>query len=300
MNILTFDIEEWFHILDNESTKSRKDWEKYPCRIYENMDRIFDILQRHNQKATFFVLGWIAQQYPEIIKRISDNGFDIGFHTDEHQLIHQQTPEEFRADMSRGLDCVENIIGKKVEAFRAPGFSLTESCNWAFDILSELGIKYDSSVFPVSHAHGGYPSFPHIGPALIKTHKGTIKEFPVSVGKLLGKSVVYSGGGYFRLFPYMLIKMLSGRSSYTMSYLHPRDMDAGQPIIEDLPLSRKFKSYVGLKTCAAKFEKWISDFSFMDMKTAASVVDWTQAPVVDLRKVEIFNPKPVVIPHIVG
>jgi polysaccharide deacetylase family protein (PEP-CTERM system associated) len=248
------------------------------------MDRIFSLLEKHNQKATFFVLGWIAQQYPDIVRRIADNGFDIGYHTDEHQLIYEQTPEEFYADMVRGLDCLENIVGKKVEAFRAPGFSLTESCNWAFDILSEVGIVYDSSVFPTPHAHGGYPSFPHIGPTLIKTRTGDIKEFPISVGKLFRKSVVYSGGGYFRLFPYLIIKNLARKSSYIMSYLHPRDMDAGQPMIEDLPLSRKFKSYVGLKTCASKFEKWIVDFSFIDIKTAASNVNWAQVPVVDLRK----------------
>jgi polysaccharide deacetylase family protein (PEP-CTERM system associated) len=283
MHILTFDIEEWFHILDNESTKSKKEWVKYPCRIYENMDRIFNILDKHNQKATFFVLGWIAQQYPEIIKRISDNGYDVGFHTDEHQLIHQQTPEEFYTDMVRGLDCLENITGKKVETFRAPGFSLTESCNWAFDILAELGIKYDSSVFPIPHAHGGYPGFPHIGPTLIKTNKGEIKEFPISIGKLFGKPVVYSGGGYFRLFPYTIIKMLAQKGSYIMTYLHPRDMDAEQPMIKDLSLLRKFKSYVGLKTCAAKFEKWIIDFSFVDMKTAVSAINWAQVPVLDLR-----------------
>jgi polysaccharide deacetylase family protein (PEP-CTERM system associated) len=252
------------------------------------MDRIFDILDRHNQRATFFVLGWIAQKYPEIVKRISDNGFDIGFHTDEHQLIHQQSPEVFHADMVRGLDYIENIIGRKVESFRAPGFSLTESCNWAFDILAEMGIKHDSSVFPTYHAHGGYPSFPHIGPTLIKTHKGDIKEFPISVGKLFGKSLVYSGGGYFRLFPYILIKTLARQGSYIMSYLHPRDMDAGQPMIKDLSVLRKFKSYVGLKSCAAKLEKWLFDFPFVDIDTAASTVDWAQAPVVDLRTI-IYN-----------
>jgi hypothetical protein len=136
------------------------------------------------------------------------------------------------------------------------------------------------------HAHGGYPSFPHIAPALIKTNKGEIKEFPISVGKLFGKSIVYSGGGYFRLFPYRLIKMLAQKEAYLMSYLHPRDMDAEQPVIQDLPLSRKFKSYVGLKTCAAKFEKWIAEFPCIDIRAAASLVDWKTAPVIELRRVK--------------
>ncbi len=284
MKILTFDVEEWFHLLDNASTKTEKEWVTYPCRIYENMDRIFDILERHNQKATFFIIGWIAKRYPEIVKSIYNKGFDIGFHTNFHQLIYDQTPEEFHTDLVTGLDCIENIVGKKITAFRAPGFSLTEKCSWAFEILSEQGILYDSSVFPIHHAHGGYPSFPSIAPALIKTDKGDIKEFPISVGKFFGKSMVYTGGGYFRLFPYRMIKYYAKKSPYIMSYLHPRDMDAGQPMIADLPIARKFRSYVGLKHAAAKFEKWITDFTFTDIQTASANIDWNQVPVVDLKR----------------
>lgn len=283
MNILSFDIEEWFHLLDNASTKTEKEWEAYPCRIHENMDRIFDILSRHNQKATFFIIGWVARKYPEVVKSISDKGYDIGFHTDSHQLIYEQTPEEFCKDLTQGVHRIENIIGKKVVAFRAPGFSLIEKCNWAFEILAEQGIIYDSSVFPIHHAHGGYPSFPSIAPALVKTNKGDIKEFPISVGKIFGKSMVFTGGGYFRLFPYRMIRHYAKKSPYIMSYLHPRDMDAGQPVIEDLSIARKFRSYVGLKHAAAKFEKWITDFHFTDIHTAATNIDWNHAPVVDLR-----------------
>lgn len=284
MNILSFDIEEWFHLLDNASTKTEKEWEAYPSRIHENMDRIFDILDRHNQKATFFIIGWIARQYPEVVKRINDKGYDIGFHTNSHQLIYEQTPEEFYEDLTTGLGHIENITGKKITAFRAPGFSLTEKCNWAFEILAEQGIVYDSSVFPIRHAHGGYPSFPRIAPALIKTNKGDIKEFPINVGKIFGKSIVFTGGGYFRLFPYRMIRHYTKKIPYIMSYLHPRDMDAGQPMIADLSIIRRFRSYVGLKYTAAKFEKWITDFSFTDIHTASGDIDWDQVPVVDLRK----------------
>lgn len=284
MNILTFDVEEWFHLLDNDSTKTEKEWDTYPSRIHKNMDRIFDILGRHNQKATFFIIGWVAKHYPDIVNRINKEGYDIGFHTNSHQLIFEQTPEDFYKDLTEGLDYIENIIGKKVDAFRAPGFSLTENCNWAFDILSDLGIKYDSSVFPIQHAHGGYPSFPSIAPALIKTNNGNIKEFPISIGKILGKNMVYTGGGYFRLFPYWIIKYYAQKAPYIMSYLHPRDMDADQPIIKELSLIRKFKSYVGLKEASVKFEKWISDFSFVDIHTAANNIDWEKTNIIDLRK----------------
>jgi polysaccharide deacetylase family protein (PEP-CTERM system associated) len=283
IKILTFDIEEWFHLLDNESTKNEEQWNTYPIRIYQNMDRIFDILERYEQKATFFIVGWIAKKYPEIIKTISDKGYEIGFHTNYHQLVHQLTPEEFYADVKDGLAYLEDITGKKIISFRAPGFSLTEKCNWAFGILAELGVEYDSSVFPVPHAHGGYPSFPCISPALIRTKYGDIKEFPINVAEFYGKSFVYSGGGYFRLFPYWLIDYFTKKSPYVMSYLHPRDMDPGQPMINDLPVSRKFKSYVGLKSAQKKFEKWISDYEFIDINTASSEIDWERVSVVEIK-----------------
>jgi polysaccharide deacetylase family protein (PEP-CTERM system associated) len=283
MKILTFDVEEWFHLLDNESTKNEEQWNTYPIRIHQNMDRIFDILEKSEQKATFFIVGWIAEKYPEIIKKISHKGYEIGFHTNYHQLIHQLTPEEFRTDVKNGLAYLEDITGKKIISFRAPGFSLTEKCNWAFSILAEMGIEYDSSVFPVPHAHGGYPSFPYISPTLIRTKHGDIKEFPVNVAEFYGKPFVYSGGGYFRLLPYWLIDYFTKKSPYVMSYLHPRDMDSDQPMISDLSVLRKFKSYVGLKSVQKKFEKWISDYEFIDINTASSRIDWEQVPVVVIK-----------------
>jgi polysaccharide deacetylase family protein (PEP-CTERM system associated) len=283
MNILTFDIEEWFHLLENASTSTEKEWNTYPVRIHKNMNRIFDILDRHEQKATFFVLGWIAKRYPEVVRKICDKGYDIGFHTNYHELIHQLTPESFRKDLEDGLDYLQQITGKKVLFFRAPGFSLTEKCNWAFEILAETGIKYDSSVFPTHHAHGGYPSFLRSTPTLIRTNHGDVMEFPISNAKIAGRAFVFSGGGYFRLFPYPIIRYYTKKSNYVMSYLHPRDLDAQQPMIKDLPLKRKFKSYVGLKTAADKLEKWLSDFEFADIRIASLAIDWTQTPVLDLR-----------------
>lgn len=284
MRILTFDIEEWFHLLDHASTESEKQWEAFPVRIYENTDRIFDILKPRRQRATFFVIGWVARQYPEVVKRIHASGHDIGFHTDMHSLIHRQTPGQFREDLRAGTGHIEQLTGEKVRSFRAPGFSLTESCNWAFDILAEAGIEYDSSVFPAGHAHGGYPSFPSAGPALIRTDCGDIKEFPINAGTLLGRKIIYSGGGYFRLLPYSVIRSCTAKDDYVMSYLHPRDMDSGQPVIKDLPLPRRFKSYVGIRGARAKLERWLDEFEFTDMRSAASEVDWDNVPVVDLRR----------------
>ena len=145
------------------------------------------------------------------------------------------------------LDILEDITGKKVTSYRAPGFSITESCKWAFEILLDAGIENDSSVFPAERIHGGFPSFPGNNPSLIRVNNRTLREFPINIKHFFGKNLVFSGGGYFRLFPYALIKSWTNESGYIMSYLHPRDFDTGQPVLQDLPAGRKFRSYVGLK-----------------------------------------------------
>ena len=205
MNILTFDVEEWFHLLDFDATRTEAEWGKYEVRIYENVDRILDILERTNTKGTFFVIGWIAKTYPDVVRKIAEK-YQIGCHTMNHQLVWQQSREEFRQDVDTGVKMLEDITGKKVECFRAPGFSIRESEAWAFEILSELGIKYDSSVFPAHHAHGGMPSFPKAAPTILSYQGMEMKEFPVCFKTIAGKHIVFSGGGYFRLFPYPLIK----------------------------------------------------------------------------------------------
>ena len=178
---------------------------------------------------------------------------------------------------------LEDITGKKAECFRAPGFSIRESEGWAYEILADLGIKYDCSVFPAQHAHGGMPSYPKATPGIIEYQGIRMKEFPVGFKTVAGKHIVFSGGGYFRLFPYPLIKQWSKESAdYMMSYIHPRDLDAGQPMIQSLPLARKFKSYVGLSGAEGKLRKWLKDFDFVDVETASSQIDWTSAPHIKL------------------
>lgn len=282
MNILTFDVEEWFHLLDCDATRTENEWKNYEVRIYDNVERIFRILEDSNTKATFFIIGWVAKTYPDLVKRIAEK-YQIGCHTMNHQLVWQQTPQEFRADVEEGVKMLEEITGKKVECFRAPGFSIRESEGWAFEILADLGIKYDCSVFPAQHAHGGMPSYPKAAPGIIEYQGVQMKEFPVGFKTLAGKHIVFSGGGYFRLFPYPLIKKWCKESSeYMMSYIHPRDLDAGQPMIQSLPITRKFKSYVGLSGAENKLRKWLTDFDFMDIETASSQIDWASAPHIKL------------------
>ena len=282
MNILTFDIEEWFHILDNDSTKSEKNWINYESRIHKNMEKIFDILESTNTKASFFVLGWIAEKYPEIIRSISDKGFEIGSHSTMHQLVYQQDKNQFKTDVDRSIKTLEDISGKKVKMFRAPGFSIKENNKWAFEVLYELGIEIDSSIFPAKRSHGGLPSYGTSEPSILQYNGVQLKEFPINTKTILGKTIIYSGGGYFRLAPYSILKKWSKKDDYIMSYFHPRDFDSSQPVIESLSLTRKFKSYVGLKNSETKLKKWLTDFDFTDIRSVDKKINWDKAKIVNL------------------
>ena len=249
MNILTFDVEEWFHLLDNDSTRSEAEWVRYPVRIYENMDRIFRILEDTDTKATFFIIGWIARTYPDLVRRIAEK-YEIGSHTMNHQLVWQQDRATFKEDVSSSIKMLEDITGKPVKYFRAPGFSIRESEAWAFDVIKECGIEIDCSVFPAPHAHGGIPSYGKGIPSIIRHGSVEIKEFPITTKELFGHHIIFSGGGYFRLFPYSLIKKWAKENSeYMLSYIHPRDLDAGQVQV-----------LCGTKGCRRKIETDVDGF----------------------------------------
>jgi polysaccharide deacetylase family protein (PEP-CTERM system associated) len=282
MKILTFDIEEWFHLLDHPATKSEKQWVNYETRIYENIETIFDILDRNKVSASFFVVGWIAEKYPEIVRMIDERGYQIGSHTHTHQLAYEQDRNTFYNDVEKSIKTIEDVIGKKVELFRAPGFSICEKNLWAFEVLHELGITTDCSVFPMNHSHGGLKCFPNNQPSLLKYNGITLKEFPINVQSIMGKQMIFSGGGYFRLLPYSLIKKATVKSDYVMGYFHPRDFDYQQPLIPELSSFRRFKSYVGLKSCRPKLEKWLGDFDFIDIRTASDQINWDNKKVSSL------------------
>lgn len=282
MNILTFDIEEWFHLLDNDSTKTAKEWKKYESRIHQNVERIFSILESRQVKATFFCVGWIAETYPKIVREIVSRGYEVGSHSRMHQLVYEQTRETFSRDMEFSIKTLEDVTGQKVKYFRAPGFSIREDNRWAFEVLAENGIEVDCSIFPAPRAHGGFPSYTEPVPSLLKYKGIELKELPINYINLLRKPVIYSGGGYFRLFPSSVIKRWTAQSDYVMTYLHPRDFDASQPVIQDLSLTRKFKSYVGLKGAEKKLNQWLTDFQFIDISAAVEMIDWERVPVVEV------------------
>ena len=282
MKILTFDIEEWFHLLDNDTTKSIKEWSNFESRIKLGMDIIYNMIDAANVKATFFVVGWMAEQHPELIKQISDCGFEVGSHTHLHQLAYEQDRQMFFNDVEKSIKTLEDTTGHKVRSFRAPGFSITEKNKWAFEVLHELGIEIDASVFPAGRAHGGLASYKEAKPSILKYNGIQLKEFPINTHQVFGKPLIFSGGGYFRLLPYNVIKSWSSSADYVMTYFHPRDFDHQQPVVPGLSLPRRFKSYVGLKQCQPKLEQWLKDFDFVDLESANQEINWDQVPVVSL------------------
>lgn len=202
-----------------------------------------------------------------------------------HQLVWQQRPEEFRQDVDSSIKLLQDLTGQPIKIFRAPGFSIRESEGWAFEALAELGIDTDCSVFPAHHAHGGMPSYGKGEPALLKYNDAVIKELPISTKEILNHHLIYSGGGYFRLFPYWLIRRWAKEDAdFLLSYIHPRDLDAGQPMVPGLPMSRKFKSYVGLKGAEKKLRKFLTDFDFLDVAQASEQIDWNKVKVHDLSR----------------
>ncbi len=280
MNLLTFDIEDWYNC---DFISEDVNWDKYECRIYEGVRRLLNELDKCQQKGTFFCLGWLAEKHPSIIKEIADKGHQMGCHSYQHELTFRLTPEEFKVDTLKAKHLIEDVIGKKVNIFRAPGFSITEKNTWAIDCLVEMGFEYDCSVFPAHHDYGGMPNYGKAEPTIIRTRKGNeIKEFPINTHRFYGKNIVFSGGGFFRFFPYWLIKKWSKQTDYMMTYFHPRDFDKDQPIIKTLPPMRKFKSYIGLSSAFTKFQKLLSDFEFVSVDNAAKLINWDNARILKL------------------
>lgn len=280
MNILTFDIEEWFH---SDFFSDHSSWDNYEVRIYKNVERILTILEEKDVKATFFCLGWIASKHPDIVKTIYSGGHQIGCHSNTHNLVTQLTKEQFRSDTIDSLHRIEDIIGEKVSVYRAPAFSISNKTKWAFEILAENGIIVDCSIFPTSREYGGFPSFDGSEPILLEINGYLIKELPINIVRILGFEFVFSGGGYFRLFPYWAISRWMRRSEYNMTYFHPRDFDSDQPMLSNLPLHRKIKSYVGLKHSFSKFEQLLEEFSFINVEHACKMINWDSVNRVNLK-----------------
>ena len=280
-NILTIDVEDWFHILELPSEIPVKDWIKLENRVLKNTISLLNLLNRYNAKATFFTLGWVAQYCPDLIREIEKQGHEIASHGYSHRLIHSLTPKEFAQDISLSLKYLSRVTHKPIKGYRAPGFSLTQDCLWALDILLELGLSYDASVFPLKRNHGGYENFAE-GEEFITTPKGQkILEVPVTCNDIFGKKLYILGGGYFRISPYWMIasgiKQLNQQGKPAMVYLHPRELDPLQPRLE-MSKIRTFMSYVNLDQTENKLEKVLSNFKFNSIENIWQLSSTTELP----------------------
>lgn len=265
-NAFCIDLEDWFHVCDAENEFSEPEtWERAESEVVHDTNKLLDLLDSFNCKATFFTLGWIAEKYPDLIKNISSKGHEIGCHGYWHKLLFDQTVEEFKSDLIRSLNLLRDLSGQKVSVYRAPGFSMKKKTFWAYEILAKNGIKVDASIVPANRDHGGINGFIKDPFKLIINDDYSIICFPVSVMRIFGKQVPFSGGGYLRLLPNNLIRNgftenhNSGRPC--MVYIHPREINPNQPRLALSPI-KYFKYYVNINNTFKKLIWLLKNYNF--------------------------------------
>ncbi len=276
LNALTIDLEDYYHATSFDHIISMDDWVSIESRIEQNCDKVLSVLDEFKVKATFFVLGWVAERHPILIRTIYNEGHEIASHGFDHKMINKQTRESFRNDIARTKIILEDITGNRVKGYRAPTFSINNSSLWALDILHEQGYQYDSSIFPIKHDRYGIPNAPRFPHIINLNGSGTIKEFPPSTLKILGLNVPIAGGGYLRFFPVQLltwgIKRINNSDKQpAIIYLHPWEFDPEQPKMP-LKVSSRLRHYTNLDTTEKKFRHLIQSFSFTTINKLHSVL----------------------------
>ena len=263
-NALTVDVEDWYHVSAFADRIDPADWDSFAPRVGDNTRRLLNLFARHDTRATFFILGWVAERQPELIREIAAAGHEVACHGWSHQLVYGQQREIFREETLRSKGLLEDILGAPVAGYRAASYSITNDSLWALDMLVEAGFEYDSSIFPVRHDRYGIPNgerWPHV----MKTPSGAeLVEFPLSTATLAGMRLPVAGGGYFRIYPYAVTK--AGLASINRAdqpfifYLHPWEVDPGQPRMNDASWKSRFRHYTGLEKCEGRLERLLGDF----------------------------------------
>ena len=279
MHCLSFDVEEHFQVSAFWSEARRQQWDKYESRVENNTRKLVELLAQHDTKATFFVLGWVAERYPGLVKMLVGQGHEIASHGYGHEVITGQTPRMFRDDVRKAKGILEDISGKRVCGYRAPSFSITKDTKWAIPVLIEEGYLYDSSIFPVLHDRYGMPdATPTIH--LLRGEVGCIWEVPPSTTNILGVRFPVAGGGYFRLFPYPILRQLLKRIERAghplVMYLHPWELDPDQPKMQGSCLSM-FRHYINLHRTEDRLCSLLADFCFTSIREALEPVSQTCA-----------------------
>jgi polysaccharide deacetylase family protein (PEP-CTERM system associated) len=259
--ILSVDVEDYFHVEAFAGVIDRASWGDYSCRVERNTERVLDLLDDCRATGTFFILGWVAERYPGLVRGIADRGHELACHSYWHRLVYTLSPAEFCEDTLRAKDSIEQAAGAAIHGYRAPSFSITSRSLWAFDILAQLGFRYDSSVFPVKHDVYGFSRAPR-GPFRVETQHGSIVEFPMATFRLsIGPNLPMAGGGYLRLLPYWYTKAGVERAWReglpVVGYVHPWELDPDQPRING-PLKSRLRHYTNLKSTEARLRRLLA------------------------------------------
>jgi len=251
--IFSVDVEDWFHILDVPSTPAMAEWDRLPSRVERNFHRLLDLFSEYEAKVTCFFLGWVAERYPGLVREAVERGHEIASHGYAHQLVSHAGCEDFRRDARRSRDILEQIAGAPVMGFRAPGFSVVGETPWFFQELEAAGYRYDSSVFPAAHGHGGLRAACRVPHRIAGTER--LVEFPITVADTFGRPMCFFGGGYLRLFPLGVIlhksRQVLREQRPLVYYVHPREIDPEHPRLS-MNWKRSFKSYVNLSQTERK------------------------------------------------
>lgn len=272
INALTIDVEDWFQVGAFEGVIDRGSWDDCAFRVEENTDRALALFARHDVRATFFILGWVAERAPGLVRRIVGAGHEVASHGYDHRRVFTLTAEAFRADLARTRAIIEDAAGIAVSAYRAPSFSIDRRTPWAHAILAEEGYAYSSSVAPIAHDHYGWPDAPRF--AFRPLPDAPLVELPVTTARLGGKRIAAAGGGFFRLLPYAVsrwsVRQVNGEGRAAMTYFHPWEIDPDQPRVS-APLRSRLRHYTNLPRMEAKLGRLIADFRWgrMDAMLAA-------------------------------
>jgi polysaccharide deacetylase family protein (PEP-CTERM system associated) len=264
LNAFTVDVEDYFHVANFADRIHPRQWDGFESRVVGSTQRVLRLLDRHQVRGTFFVLGWVAERHPQLVREIAAAGHEIACHGYWHQIIYRQTRDEFAADLRLACSVLQQITGKPVAAYRAPSFSITRESLWALEVLAAAGITHDSSIFPVHHDRYGIPGAPR-APHPIATRHGALMEFPPSVVRLCGQNLPVSGGGYFRLFPLSFTtrcyRRLNRQGQPVMFYIHPWELDSDQPRLP-CSLPSRLRHYVNLARTERKLDRLLDRFAF--------------------------------------
>jgi polysaccharide deacetylase family protein (PEP-CTERM system associated) len=265
-NALTVDVEDYFQVSALAPHIARADWERIPCRVERNVETILSLFAESGARATFFTLGWIAERYPGLVKRIVAEGHELASHGYGHLRIHEQTPEEFTQDIGRAKALLEDLSGTEVKGYRAPSFSIGQRTLWAFECIAQAGYRYSSSVYPVRHDLYGMPDAPRFA----YRPRADLLEIPVTTAAVLNRNLPAGGGGYFRLLPYAVSRALLRRVNEVdarpgIFYFHPWEIDPAQPRVPGTSLKTRFRHYVNLRRTEPRLRRLLHDFRWRRM-----------------------------------